>query len=152
MSAPMVTQTKKPKVGQRIIRALFYSMPLGYLMFMLVLYIVRSINGIAGSTVLPDIPLAIGGFVMGFALPLGIEFSKYLSDTGKYKFGSRIIRALFYSMPLGYLAFLIFYMLSTAINGVAGTPVVPSTYIGIGGFVMGFSLPIAIEISKDMES
>ena len=68
------------------------------------------------------------------------------------KFGARLIRGVFYGVVLGNIMFLIAYFLGSAINGIAGSTVINQTALGVGMFGIGFTAPIVIEISKDLEN
>jgi len=70
----------------------------------------------------------------------------------KVKFGQRLFRAVMYGVVGGYLMFFITYFLVSAINGIAGTTVIDPVYLGMGSFALGFTTPVAIEISKDIEN
>lgn len=76
MSAPV----KKPKIGARIIRAVFIGNMIGFILFLTVYLLTTAINGIAGSTVLPQIPLSVGSWAMGLSASIGIELSKDLEQ------------------------------------------------------------------------
>ncbi len=69
---------KKPKLGERIIRATFVSTPISALLF-IVLYLAMSvINNINGTTVMPAGDAGIFGLIVGLAGGIGIELSKDL--------------------------------------------------------------------------
>lgn len=72
MSQPV----RKPKLGQRIVRALFVGNMIGFVLFIVSYFMATAINGLAGSTVLPQIPLSLGAWGMGISVSIGIELSK----------------------------------------------------------------------------
>ena len=72
----MSEAVKKPKIGQRIIRAAFIGNMIGFIMFLTIYLLTTAINGVAGSTVLPEVPLSIGGYAIGLSASIGIELSK----------------------------------------------------------------------------
>lgn len=72
----MSESVKKPKIGQRIVRALFIGNMIGFVLFLVSYFLTTAINGVAGDTVLPEVPLSIGAYGMGIAASIGIELSK----------------------------------------------------------------------------
>ena len=66
------------------------------------------------------------------------------------KLGAKLVRAVFYGILIGVIFFLAAFFLITAINGTAGTTVVNPTYMSLGAFAIGFTAPIATELSKDI--
>jgi len=72
----MSESVKKPKIGQRIMRAIFYGNIFGFIIFLITYFLITAINGVAGQDVIPAIPMSIGGYAIGFSTPLAIELSK----------------------------------------------------------------------------
>ena len=69
----------------------------------------------------------------------------------KPKLGARVIRAIFVSSTVGLFGFLGFYLLTTAINTIAGTTVVNPIGLGLIAFGGALTGGISIELSKDLE-
>ena len=69
---------KKPKLGQRIIRATFVSTPLSALLFIVLYLAMNVVNHINGNTVMPAGDAGVFGLVVGLAGGIGIELSKDL--------------------------------------------------------------------------
>ena len=72
----MSESVKKPKIGQRIVRALFIGNMIGFVLFLVSYFLTTAINGVADQDVLPAVPLSLGGYGMGLAASIGIELSK----------------------------------------------------------------------------
>ena len=68
----------KPKLGQRLIRALFIGNLVGALMFIVFYMSMQVINGVGGVVVMQPIYSGVFGWVSGVSAAIGIEFSKDL--------------------------------------------------------------------------
>jgi len=69
---------RKPKVGERIIRATFVSTPISALLFIILYLAMSVINNINGNAVMPAGDAGIFGLIVGLAGGIGIELSKDL--------------------------------------------------------------------------
>ena len=69
---------KKPKIGQRLVRALFVGNMIGTLLFFISYFFATAINGISGTTTISPIPVSLGMYGFGLSASIGIELSKDL--------------------------------------------------------------------------
>ena len=69
----------------------------------------------------------------------------------RVKFAARLVRGTLVGFILGFTLFIIATFIGVAINRVAGTTVIDPVALSMFGFGVGFSGPIAIEISRKME-
>ncbi len=71
---------KKPKLAQRMLRAIFVSTPLSTLLFILLYLAMAVINNLNGSTVVAPGDAGIFGFITALSAGIGIELSKDIEE------------------------------------------------------------------------
>ncbi len=75
-----MSEVKKPKFAQRMIRATFNGMAISFLLFIVVYFFATAVNMLAGSTIFNPTAWGIFSFALGEAGSIGIELSKDLES------------------------------------------------------------------------
>lgn len=73
-----MSTTAKPKLGQRVIRSTFVSMPIASLLFLIFYLSVTFVNTVGASVIMAPTMGGLLGFIIGISAGLGIELSKDL--------------------------------------------------------------------------
>ena len=71
----------KVKLGARIIRAVFVSVPVSSLLFITFYLMSVVVNGFAGQEVIHPVYTGLFGFVTGLSAGIGIELSKDIEES-----------------------------------------------------------------------